>query len=75
MLLYCLKCKKKKKIQKVKVQKFQGQKRRKMILSKCAVCDNKKLKSTKEQKAGGLLSSLVIKTPLSKIPLISPLLF
>ena len=46
-----------------------------MLLSKRAVCDSKKLKFVKEQKASGLLSSLGIKTPLSKIPLVGPLLF
>ena len=46
-----------------------------MLLSKCAVCDSKKSKFIKQQEASGLLSSLGIKTPLSKIPLVGPLLF
>ena len=46
-----------------------------MLLSKCAVCGRKKLKFIKQQEASGLLSSLGIKTPLSKIPLVGPLLF
>ena len=46
-----------------------------IILSKYVVCDNKKLKFIKEQEASGLLSSLGIKTPLNKIPLLGPLLF
>ena len=46
-----------------------------MLLSKCAVCDNKNSKFIKEQEASGLLSSLGIKSPLSKIPLLGPLLF
>ena len=46
-----------------------------MLLSKCAVCDNKKSKFIKQQEAGELLSSLEIKTPLSKIPLVGLLLF
>ena len=46
-----------------------------MILSKCAVCDSKKSKFIKQQEATGLLRSLVIKTPLSKIPLVGSLLF
>ena len=37
--------------------------RKKMLLSKCAVCDSKKLKFVKEQEANRLLSSLGIKTP------------
>ena len=40
-----------------------------MLLSKCAVCDNKKSKFIKQQEASGLLSSLGIKIPLRKIPL------
>ena len=45
-----------------------------MLLSKCAMCDSKKSKFIKEKKASGILSSLGIKTPFSKIPLVgSPL--
>ena len=43
-----------------------------MLSSKCEVCDSKKSRFIKEQEASGLLSSLRIKTPLSKIPLVSP---
>ena len=39
------------------------------------MCDIKKSKFIKEQEASGLLSSLGIKTPLSKIPLVGPLFF
>ena len=46
-----------------------------MVLSKCAICDSKKSKFFKEQEASGLLSSLGIKAPLNKIPLLGPLLF
>ena len=46
-----------------------------MLLSRCAVCHSKKLKFIKEQETSGLLSSLGIKTPVSKIPLICPVLF
>ena len=46
-----------------------------MLYSKCAVCDSKKSKFIKQEKATGLLSSLGIKTPLSKIFLVGPLLF
>ena len=45
------------------------------LLSKCAVCDIKKLISMKEQEAGGLLSSLGIRIPLSKILSVGPVLF
>ena len=44
-----------------------------MLLSKCAVCDSERLKFIKEQETSGLLSSLGIKTTLSKIPLVRPL--
>ena len=39
---------------------------------KCVVCDSKKSKFIKEQEASGLLSSLRMKTPLSKIYLTGP---
>ena len=46
-----------------------------MFLSKCDMWDSKKSKFIKEQKASGLLGSLEIKTPLSKILLLGPVLF
>ena len=46
-----------------------------MILSKCAICRSKKSKFIKSQEAKGLLSSLGLKTPLSKIPLLGDVLF
>ena len=46
-----------------------------MLLPRYAVCYSKKSKFIKQQEASGLLSSLEIKTPLSKIPLVDPLLF
>ena len=46
-----------------------------MVLSKCVVCYSKKSKYIKQQESGRLLSSLGKKTPLSKIPLVGPLLF
>ena len=46
-----------------------------MILSKCAICGSKKSKFIKKQEAKGTLSSLGIKTPLSKIPLSGDILF
>ena len=45
-----------------------------MILSNCAICSSKKSKFTKKQEANRLLSSLGIKTPLSKILLLSNVL-
>ena len=46
-----------------------------MLVSKCEVVDSKKSKFINEQQASGLLSSLEIKMPLSKVPLAGPLLF
>ena len=46
-----------------------------MLWSNCVVCDGKKSKFIKQQEARGLLSSLGIKTVLSKILLVDPLLF
>ena len=46
-----------------------------MLLSKSAACDSKKSKFIKKQEASELLSSLGIKTHLSKIPLVGPVLF
>ena len=40
-----------------------------------AACNSKKSKFIKQQEANGLLSSLGIKTSLSEIPLVGPLLF
>ena len=57
-------------------EKYRKQKyKRIMLLSKCAVCDSKKSKFIKEREASRLLNSLEIKTSLSKIPLVVPLLF
>ena len=46
-----------------------------MLLSNCVVCNSKKSKFLKQQEASELLSSLEIKTPLSKIPLVGLFLF
>ena len=51
------------KIQKAKMQKLKGKKRKKMLLLKCGKCDSKKSKFIKQQEASGLLSSLGVKTP------------
>ena len=46
-----------------------------MILSNCALCGSEKSEIIKKQEANGLLSSLGIKTPSRKIPLVGLLLF
>ena len=44
-----------------------------VMQSKCSVCEIKKSRFVKEQEPKGLLSSLGITTPLSKIPLLNVL--
>ena len=46
-----------------------------MPLLECKVCDSKKSKFIKKQEASGLLNSLGVKIPLSKISSVGPLLF
>ena len=70
---YCLKCKKYTKNINPQVSSTSNGKL--MILSKCAICGSKKSKFIKKQEAKGILSSLGIKTPLSKIPLLGEVLF
>ena len=73
MLSYCLKCRKN--TEKIN-PKFSGTSNGKtMILSNCAKCGSKKSKFIKKQEANELLSSLEIKTPLSKISLLGNVLF
>ena len=72
MLSYCLKCRINAESINPKVVKTEN--RRIMLLSKCEVGDSKKSECIKHQETSGL-SSLEIKTPLSKIPLVAFLLF
>ena len=72
MLSYCLKCRKNKESKNTKVVRAKNE--RIMLLSKCVVCNSKKSKFVKQQEPSGLLSSLGIKTPLNKIPLLRPFL-
>ena len=48
---------------------------RTMLLSECAVCGSKKSRFMKKQEASGILSSLGLKTPLSKNPFYGDVLF
>ena len=68
MFSYCLKYRKN--TESKNPQAVKRKNRRIMLLSKCAMCNSKQLKFVKEQEASGLLSSLGITTPLSKIPLV-----
>ena len=65
MLSYCLRCRKNTESKNRKVARTKNG--RITLLSKCAVCESKKSKFIKKQEAGGLLSSLGIKAPISKI--------
>ena len=48
---------------------------RTLLLSKCAACRSKKSRFMKGQEAKRILSSLGLKTSLSKIPLLGDILF
>ena len=62
MLFYCLKCRNNTEHKNPIIVKTKN--RRIMLLSNCAVCKSKTTRFIKWQEASGLLSSLVIKTPL-----------
>ena len=47
---------------------FRTNNKRLILKSICSVCDNKKSRFIRKNKGSGLLSSLGITTPLSKIP-------
>ena len=69
---YCLKYREKTNSKNPKVVKTKNG--RIMVSSNLLVCNSKKSRFIKEQKACGLLSSFGIKTPLSWIPLVGSLL-
>ena len=73
MLSYCLKCSKNTESKNQNV--VTAKNKIIILLSKCVEGDNKISKFIKHQEAGGLLSSLGIRTPFRKIPLVGPLLF
>ena len=66
MQTYCVSCKKNTEHKDAKVIKTKNEGL--MITSTCSVCGNKKSRFVKKQEAKGILSSLGIKTPLSKTP-------
>ena len=72
MLTYCLKCKKD--TESINSRVFKTKNGRSLLLSTCAVWGSKNSRFMKEQEAKGLLSSLGIKTPLNKIPLLGDIL-
>ena len=73
MLSYCLKCKINTESIDPKVSATSNG--RTTVLSKCAICGSKKSKLIKKDEAKGLLSSLGVRTPLNKIPLLGDILF
>ena len=73
MKSYCLKCRKDTENINPRVSKTSNN--RTMILSKCAICGSKKSRFIKNQEAKGLLSNLVIRTPLSKVPILGDICF
>ena len=73
MLSYCLKCKKKYRKHNPRVSKTNNGKT--MMLSKCAMCGSKKSKLIKKQEASGILSSVGIRTPLNKTPVLGDIIF
>ena len=68
MITYCVKGRKKTENLDSKISKTKNG--RIIMQPKCAECCIKKSRFVKEQEANGLLSSLGIKTPLNKIPLL-----
>ena len=74
MLSYCLKCRKD--IENINPTVSKTNNGKIMLLSKCAICGSKKSRFFfLKKEANGLLSSLGIKTPLSKISLVGTLSF
>ena len=71
MKTYCLKCKTN--TDNIDPKMFKTKNNRLILQSKCSVCENKKSRFVKEQKAKGLLSQLGIKIPLIKTPLLNVL--
>ena len=73
MKSYCLKCRKNTENINPRVSKTSNN--RTMVLSKCAICGNKKSRFIKNQQTKELLSNLGIKTPLNKVPILGDILF
>ena len=70
---YCLKCKRHTK--NINPQVSSTSNRTFIILSKCAICGSRKSKFINKQEVKQLLSNLGVKTTLSKIPVLSDILF
>ena len=70
MLFYCLKCRKNTESKNPKVVRTENE--RTILLSKCAMCNNKKSKFLNEQEAKWLLSDL--RVFLSNLPILNAFL-
>ena len=66
MKTYCTVCKKETENKNPKI--FKTKNERLILKSICSVCNNKKSRFISKNEGSGLLSSLGIRTPLSKIP-------
>ena len=73
MKSYCLKCKKD--TENINPRISNASNGKTMLLSKCAKCGSKKSRFIKNQEAKELLNNLGIRTPLSKVLLLSDILF
>ena len=62
MKSYCLMCRKD--IENINPRVSNTRDNRTMILSKCAICGNKKSRFIKDQEPKGLLSNLAVRAPL-----------
>ena len=71
MLSYCLKCRKNTLSKNPKIGRTKNE--RTTLFSKCGVCNSKKSKFIEKLSYG--LSTLEIKAPITKIPLVRPFLF
>ena len=69
---YCLKCRKY--TENINPQLSSTRNGKAIILSKCAICGNKKSRFIKNQEPKGLLNKLGIKTPLRKLPILGNIL-
>ena len=70
---YCLKCRKN--IENINPRVSKTSNGKTMLLSKYAICDSKRSRFIKNQKAKGLLRNLGVRTPLSKVPILGDILF
>ena len=73
MKSYCLKCRKD--TANINPRILKTSNGRTIILSKFAICSSKKSRFIKNQEAKGLLSNLGIRARLSKVPILSDILF